>query len=172
VGTLKPVVVFCFAVFLCSFAAYPQEGGVPAKEDNLYSVALFASVSEMEKSWGHLDDSDNGNNTRRDYRHMLVEKDAVITNALPTQLGTFHVEFLDDQAQIGRYKQLHKKYSILKIRPIQNDGSRLKIEISVSYFGLRKGKPTYEVSDWSDVEFRYDCEKQRYLISSIKLGGI
>jgi hypothetical protein len=169
---IKRATVTCIALLLCSFSVSSQEGGTSAKKDNLYSLALFASLSEMEKSWGHLDDSDNGSAIRTNYRHMLAEKDPEITNGLPSQLGEFRVEFLADQQQKERYHQLRKGYSILRIRPIQNDGSTLRIEVSVSYVRFEKGKFTRGVSDWSDVEFRYDCEQQKYVITSIKLGGI
>ena len=170
--TTKPTIVACIALLLCSFSVSSQEGAMSAKRDNLYSLALFASLSEMEKSWGHLDDSDNGSNIRTDYRHMLAEKDPEITDGLPSQLGEFRVEFLDDQQQIDRYHQLRKGYSILRIRPIQNDGSTLRVEVSVSYVRFEKSKFIHGVSDWSDVEFRYDCEQQKYVITSVKLGGI
>lgn len=55
---------------------------------------------------------------------------------------------------------------------MRNEGGRLSISISVSYFGYRKGKPMFGISDWSDVEFRYACEQQRFVISAIKLGGV
>jgi hypothetical protein len=55
---------------------------------------------------------------------------------------------------------------------MQNEGARLKIEVSVSYVEYRKRRFLLALSDWSDVEFRYDCEKQKYIVSTVKLGGI
>jgi hypothetical protein len=43
----------------------------------------------MEKSYGHMDDSEGGSRIRTDYRHMLVEKDPEITDGLPSQQGDF-----------------------------------------------------------------------------------
>ncbi len=165
---MKPSVVLSL-VFLA--ALFSQAGGTRTKGDNLYSLALFASVTEMEKSWGHIDDSDRGR-IRTDYRHMVVEKDSEITDDLLSQSGDYNVEYLDDQALIARFKKLRKEFSVLKIRSVHNEGSRLKILISVYYFKVEKGGLVFEVSDWSDVEFQYDCEKQNYIISAVKLGGI
>ena len=103
---------------------------------------------------------------------MLVQKDNEITDGLPSQLGDYRVEYLDYREQIDRYKKLRKEFSILKIGSMQSDGARLRIVISVYYLSYKKHKLLLGLSDWSEVEFRYDCEKQKYIVSSVKLGGI
>jgi hypothetical protein len=172
VWAMKRSVVVWVVLFLHALTAYPQLGGPPAKEDNLYSKALFASISEMDKSWSHIDNSNGGSGIRTDYHHLLVEKDVEVTDGLPTQMGDYHVEYLDHQALIDRYKKLRKEFPVLRIHPIQSDGTRLKIQVSVSYFSYKKQRLLFGFSDWSDVEFGYDCEKQKYIVSSVKLGGI
>ena len=119
-----------------------------------------------------IDDSNGGSSIRTDYRHALVEKDPEITDGLPSQRGDYQVEFLDRREQMDRYKKLQKEFAILRIHPIQSDGSRLKIQVSVSYFTYEKRKFLLAISDWSDVEFSYDCASQKFIISSVKLGGI
>lgn len=126
----------------------------------------------MDKSWGHIDDSDGGSRIHTDYHRMLVQKDNEITDGLPSQLGDYRVEYLDYREQIDRYKKLRKEFSILKIGSMQSDGARLRIVISVYYLSYKKHKLLLGLSDWSEVEFRYDCEKQKYIVSSVKLGGI
>jgi hypothetical protein len=153
-------------------AASAQTGAAPAKEDNLYSKALQASLSEMEKSWGQIDDSEGGRGIRTDYHHVLVEQVPDITDGLPSQFGEYHVEYLDQQAQIERYRKLRKQFSILRIHPIEDEGSRLKIVVSDSYLTYKNNRVMYGVSDWSSVEFRYDCATQSFVISKVKLGGI
>ncbi len=169
---IKRSVVSCLVLLISALSASPQQGGTPAKEDNLYSVALFTSISEMDKSWGHIDDSDGGSRIHTDYHRMLVQKDNEITDGLPSQLGDYRVEYLDYREQIDRYKKLRKEFSILKIGSMQSDGARLRIVISVYYLSYKKHKLLLGLSDWSEVEFRYDCEKQKYIVSSVKLGGI
>ena len=171
-NAIKRSVVFSLILLLGAVCGFPQNGGERAKEDNLYSVALFSSIAEMEKSWGRFDDSQGLNAIRTDYRHMLVEKDPEITDHLPLQLGSFQVEYLDRQAQIDRYKRRGKGFSILRIHPMQSDGSLSKINISVSYLTYEKRRFLLAFSEWSDVEFRYDCESQKFIVSSVKLGGI
>jgi len=125
----------------------------------------------MEKSWGHIDDSYLGG-IRTDYRHVPVEKDPEITNGLPSQQGDYRVEYLDRREQFDRLRKLRKGFAVLRIHPMQSDGSLLKILVSVSYLTYEKHRFMYAVSDWSDVEFRYDCERQKFVVSSVKLGGV
>ena len=159
-------------VFLWAPSGFPKDGQDPTTKDNLYSAALFASLSAMEESWGHIDDSSGGTRIRTDYRHVFVEKDPEITDGLPEQQGEYRVEYLDNREQAERYNKLRKEFAILRIRPIQSDGSLLRIQVSVSYLTHEKGKFLHAISDWSDVEFRYDCENHKFVVSGVKLGGI
>jgi len=72
-------------LFLFHLPLYPQEKGVAAKEESLYSKALFASIAEMEKSYGHTDDSVSGTRIRTEYHHMLVKKDVGTTAKAPRE---------------------------------------------------------------------------------------
>jgi len=120
---------------------------------------------------GHIDDS-KPDTVRTDYRHMFLEADPVITDHLPSQSGKYYVEYLNDEAEIARYQKLRKGFSILKIFPLENNGPKLKIGIDVYYFSYKKNRLSYGLSDWSNVEFRFDCDKQEFAISSVQLGGI
>ena len=151
--------------------AFPQANSPAVKDDSLYSIALFASLKQMDKEWGHIDDSYQGV-VRTDYHHVTVEKAPVITDNLPTQLGEYHVEFLDRSEQIDRIKAQHKGFAILSIFPLQNHGSELEITINVYYLQYQKGKFLMGLSDWSTVHFRYDCDGQRFVVTDVKLGGI
>jgi len=150
--------------------AYPAETGAFPKEENLYFKALSASIIEMEKSYGHLDLSYLG--VRTDYHHMLVEQDPTITKDLPEQFGDRRVEYLDTQDVVAKCKQMRKPFSILKIFPIENDGPRLKITINVYWASYKKGHLELALSDWSEVELHYSCEKRSFLVSNVKLGGV
>jgi len=172
VHTLLRSVVLSIFPFLFVISVYPQEKGAAAKVENLYSKALFASIVEMEKSYSRSDDSVLGTRIRTDYHHMRIEKDLGITDDLPEQFGEYRVEYLDTQNQIARCKELRKPFSILKIQPMKSEGERLKIQVTVYWVEYKKSRLYLGLSDWSDVEFRYDCETQSFVISNIKLGGI
>jgi hypothetical protein len=141
-------------------------------ENNLYSLALTTSILQMERDWGHIDDSVQGENVRTDYRHVIVEKDPLITEGLPTEFENHSVEYLDNQGLVERYRKLGKSYAILVVRPIQNEGATLKIAVIVYWVSYKKHRLQLGLSDWSDVEFRHDCDKQQFVVTSVKLGGI
>ncbi len=71
-------------------------------KDSLYSMALVAGVEEMQKQWGYIDDGDQGSRIRTDYHHLIVRKNAEITDDLPSQSDEFHFEYLDDAALLAR----------------------------------------------------------------------
>jgi len=157
-------------VLLSGYAAFPQESAAPLKQENLYFKALSASIIEMEKAWGHQDNSYLG--VRTDYRQMLVERDLTITKDLPEQFEDHRVEYLEMQDVVAKSKQLRKPFAILKIFPMKNEGARLKITINVYWASYKKGHLELALSDSSEVELNYSCEKQSFIISKVKLGGI
>jgi hypothetical protein len=152
-------------------SALPQASATDEPGDNLYSMALFASMAEMEKSWGKIDNGDN-TTKRTDYHHMVVVRNDALTDGLPSQFDDYQVEYFTPEQLTNRYKSLHKRFAVLEIHPMHSEGPRLKINVSVSYFTYRESKQMFAFSDWSDVEFRFDCEQQRYVISAVHLGGI
>ena len=166
----RPCLLCVAVVFLSAYPAFPQESAAPTKEENLYFKALSASIIEMEKAWGHQDNSSLG--VRTDYRQMLVERDLTITKDLPEQFGDHRVEYLETKDVVAKCKQLRKPFPILKIFPMKNEGSRLKITINVYWANYKKEHLELALSDWSEVELNYSCEKQSFIVSRVKLGGI
>jgi hypothetical protein len=161
---------------IVSFVIYtpivsPQTASVSSNDD-LYSVALRASILQMEKEWGHLGHNALEEGIPTDYRHMIVRKDPNLTDGLPTAFEDHSVEYLDDHELIDRYRRLKNSFAVLEIVPIRNQGTALKVVVSTSWFTFKKNHLMFGRSDWSDVEFRYDCEQGAFIISSIKLGGI
>jgi len=168
---MKTVLLAAFAALIAASVSAQSE---PSKnvENNLYSLALKASILQMEKDWRHIDDSLRGEQIRTDYRHMIVEKDPLITDRLPTEFDNHSVEYLDHEGLVARYSKLGKEYAVLVIRPIQNEGPTLRVAVVVYWVSYKKHRIMLGLSDWSDVEFRYDCDQQQFVISSVKLGGI
>ena len=170
---MRTVLLAAFMAFI-EVSAPAQSNSSQANDDNLYSLALKASILQMEKEWGHL-----GHGAYEDkieiptnYRHMIVRKDPVITDDLPTEFENHTIEFADDQELVDRYHKLNKSFAVLKVFPIRNQGNVLRIGVSVYWFSYKKRRLAFGVSDWSDVEFRYDCGQGTLVMSSVKLGGI
>ena len=162
---LRRLLVLGLISQLCALCAIPQTGAESKKEDNLYSIAMAASLDEMQRQWGHQ-------NNGIDYARMLVWKNPEITDDLPTQFGSHHVEVLDQQSLVEMCKKAGKQLPVLEIHPIHNDGARLRIQVSLSWAKNYKRGLALGISDWSDVYFQFDCDKRTYTISEVKLGGI
>jgi hypothetical protein len=168
----RRVLVLAIVSFVISAHTAVSQTAAPPAKDDMYSLALQASILQMEREWGHLGHSALEEGVPTDYRHMLVWKDPIITDGLPTSFENHSIEYLDDQELIDRYRKLNNSFLVLKIAPIRNQGSVLKIVISTYWFSYQKHRLQFAYSEWSDVEFRYDCKQGAFGITSVKLGGI
>lgn len=176
---MKPIRnICCVILFLvCLLSLSAQQKKVSSPENNLYQMALSATADEMEKSWGNIDESCcissiRNSRMRTDYRHLVVEKVDWITEGLPPSLGDHQLEYLDTQGLIDRFHKLRKEFKVLRIHPMRANGSSLNVQISVYWVHSKKKRVFYAYSEWSVVEFHYDCEKQEWVIANVKLGGI
>jgi hypothetical protein len=155
---------FWLLAFLPAPPVLAQTTSGQAKEESLYSQALFASIAGMDKAWGRFGDTD--------YRHMFVEKEGGITDDLPEQSGEYRVEYLDFDQQVEKCRQIKKPFVLLKIQPMTNEGANLGIQVTVYWVSYKKSRLNLALSGWSDVEFRFDCEQQRFVVSKVTRGGI
>lgn len=165
------VVVVCLVLHSAALAQATKV----ADEKNLYRIALAASLDKMAQSWGHINDTACGHKCERmptDYRNMIVERNFELTDNLPSQFGDRRVEYLDSAGLIERYKKVRKEFLILAMHPMKNEGDNLKISITTHWFHYKKGVSYYAISDWSNVIFRFDCEKNEFSIKDVVLGGV
>jgi hypothetical protein len=175
---IKQLFLLVLILAFYSPCAFAQGRNKPVDKNNLYSKALFASLKkfaeldETLRSKGAFIGNDCGERLCADYRNMIVEKSREITDGLLSQLGDYRVEYLDAQGLIDRYKTLNKELPILIAHPMENEGERLTISFTFHWFSYKKRSLIYAISDWSNVYFRYDCEKHEYVIDEVKLGGI
>ena len=165
-------VLLTATIALITVVVHAQSNQSGSNEDSLYSLALKTSILKMEKDYGQIDDTVMGERTRTDYRHMVVEKDPLITEGLPTEFENHSIEYLDHQGLLERYNKLGKPYATLVIRPMRNEGKTLKVAVVVYWISVEKNGLQLGLSDWSNVEFQYDCDRQRFVVSSVKLDGI
>lgn len=155
-------------VQLCTVFYYNSRPN-PPREENPYFKALFASIIAMDKAYAPIDDSIGGGRVRTDYHRMLVERDSSITDDLPEHFGDYHAEYLDTRKLIARFKKLKKEFSVLRIQPGK---TVFDVLVSVHWVSYKKGKLNFGLSDWSEVRLQYDCEKQVYIVSNVRLGGV
>jgi len=164
-------VLVALALILCSLSDRVAQVTKPRSVDeSLYFTALFASLEKMSKEWGHI----NGDSKARvatDYRRMVVERNE-ITSRFPTSFGIYNLSYLDSAGLIARYRKVKKEFSILKAHPAEVEGERVKVSYTLHWVSYKKSNLAIGLSDWSDVYFRYDREKAKWVVDEVVLGGI
>jgi hypothetical protein len=155
----------------CVGLASSQRPAPHSSKDDIYAVALSASLEKMHHDYGNINDSSD-TQVRTDYTHMIVRDNPEITDALPTQFGNFNVQYLNDRGLIERFSRVRKEFAVLAIHPIHAEGARLRLQISMEWFSYRSSRLAFGISDWSDVYFDFDCVRNQYVVSEVKLGGI
>ena len=161
-------------LFLGSVApvALSQRSTAPSPEKSLYVTALFASLEEMQRSWGEHTASGFSDRVPLDFHNMIVEENDELLGGSPTSRGEYRVEFLDHNELVERCKRLRKEFAALVVHPITGDGDRLSISVVINWMSYEKRMLNYAVSDWAEVLLRYDCETSRFVVDEVKLGGI
>ena len=144
---LLPLSIILAVSFPSTFSQGKRE---PSDESNLYYRALFAtqekyaSISKELKANGYPGALDCEGRICDDPYIRIVERN-VITKSLPTKLGEYQVEYLDDYELVDRYKKLRKEFSILVAYPMKNDGERLVIGFNHYWFSYKKRRRTYSL---------------------------
>ena len=164
---------FVFGAMMCLICGMDGRGSAtPRGSANLYERALAASIEEMARAYGHIDDSYGGEFIRTDYRHLVVEKNEVITDDFARLLGEREVEYLDHRDLVTRARHLRKPFAILVGRPMVNEGSWLVIIFEKPRVSYKRGTLRYAMSDWSTVYIRYECDPVNdFIIDHVTLGG-
>jgi hypothetical protein len=166
-SALRLAVYFLF--LLIASSSFPQDSSVVPKQGNLYAAALYASIAQMDKEWGHINATPD-NSIRTDYHHMIVKK-SEMTDKLPDHARDYQIEVLDPRDMVERYRKLRKSFAILVFHPMENEGAVLTVNIKLFWFSHKKTASSYVFSGSSDVEFRYDCEKKDWVVAKVQLAG-
>ena len=109
---------------------------------------------------------------RRDYLNRVVEKNMILTQKLPTQIGEYRIEYLDGNELAARYKRNRKPIPILSMSPMVNEGGMLRIGLADYWFSYEKRALIYGLEGGCIVFFRYDCEQKVHVIDKVDLWGI
>jgi hypothetical protein len=165
--------IICLFGLLAVSDEFVQANKKSENEINIYQIALLASLDEISKLVGDIDDSNYGKRIRTDFNNIIMMKNPEITNDLPEKLGEHHIEYLDSQQLIERFKRTKKKFSILEASPAQAKGSRIVITFSLKWvsYDYKKKKLSLAWSDWSNAYFRFDCDQKIFVLDEVKLGG-
>lgn len=158
--------VYCTIVLISRFSLAQNSGSAP-KQDNLYAAALYASVAQMEKEWARTEHTPE-DAIHPDYHHMIV-KQSEMTEKLPVKAGDYEVEVLSPRELVERYRNSRKSFPILVLHPMENEGAALTVNIKLFRFSHKRTASSYVFAGSSDVEFRYDCEKNEWVVAKVQL---
>jgi hypothetical protein len=169
-GLSSSVLWVCF-YWPSPFPLFPRRAALLLTKTILYYKALVAVLNEMPKPSGNVPSGFPGG-VPTDYYHVIVEANYEFTPKLPAQVGEHTIEYLDYQGLVDRCHRLRKEFSIYVIHAVQNEGTHLKINITVHWMNFKKKRLIYSLEGGTSVTFRYDCEKQAFVIDSVKSRGI
>ena len=144
-------------LMICLMIAPVQMQSKKADMESLYLKALSASL-------------DAGLNS--DKKISTVEKDTLLLDSFPNEIGGHRVEYLNGKELVGRYKRERKPIWLTAIKPIRNEGGKLFINISNYEFSYEKNRMTYALDGGCKVIFRHDCSNNTFEVEKVECGGV
>jgi hypothetical protein len=143
----------------------PLPSSCQTKGLDLYSTALVEAVLDVDKQWARLD-------RERDYRHILVSKDESVTADYPATVDGLEFRYLTGRELIARRKAEKRDFPVLVIKPATIEGDRIKVIVAWYVVGTKRGMLMLAYEGWSNVSFRFDCEKRAFVFDRVESGGI
>jgi hypothetical protein len=166
------IIVPCFSILLFSQVATQTPQPSKPAEDNLYCRALLATMDARYKLDVEFNARAKEKRPAADFRRFILGKYDSITDELPTQYGEYQLEILDRAGLKARFQKLKSEFPILVVYPTSNEGTRLRVHFDLFYISFKHDVLNMGLSEWSNVFFRFDCEKKAYVIDEVQLGGI
>lgn len=124
----------------------------------------FTSLSNHLEYLKSLKKNANGLN------EVYVEK-SEITESLPSDIGSVHISYLtlsEIKAKTTKGKRIH----LIVVRPVKVESTLLRVNVIDFFVTSNKEGFNYANTGGSVFEFRFDCERNRFLVSNKKQGGI
>ncbi|HKA01275.1 MAG TPA: hypothetical protein VKE70_32400 [Candidatus Solibacter sp.] len=163
-----------FVFFICA-AIVPGacfgQAQLPKRTD-IYSIALIEAANEMEKQWGWIKASPLERSIDTDYKHLLVCIDESVRQQYPASADGRRFEFLSNAELRSRRKKIGKDFSALIISPATVQDGFIKVVVGQRVISVARGHLTFLISDWGNVYFRFDRDKNDIVFHRVELGGI
>jgi hypothetical protein len=146
---------------MCCIAVRAEELGHGDSE--IYASAVHAAVGAIGREM--------------DSEILLITDEPSLSEGLPTVSGRFRVFVMNDGSLRDRYRRDKKALWVWKLFRAQLDKGRLVVGINTYWFSYRKrlfGHPTYQwgLEGGVNVEYKYDCERQAWVLVDAKTWGI
>jgi hypothetical protein len=96
----------------------------------------------------------------------MVERDEITSSS---QLVSIYTVTIDSAGLVDRYRKVKKQFQFEGTsRPVEGE----RVVSYTLHWVSKKSNLVIGLSDWSDVYFRYDREKAKWLVDEVVLGGI
>jgi hypothetical protein len=143
---------------------------IKKSEESLYYQALKNYLEKKEQEYSKVFPD-------RDFRNILVAKDALITKNLPTKIGVYSVSFVnfDELAELAKKNDSNDSeinISLVEMQPIKNEENKLVIKVIESDARYEKNRLSLSVSDGAKIYFIFDYSKQTYVVAKVEFFGI
>ena len=158
------------ALLTVSGFAQAEKPVVVAPNLELYKVALVEASNELERQYGHFKEDQFAYAV--DYKHLIVCSDESVSEEFPIEVDGQSFEYLSKEALLSRRQTSKKDFRVLIVNPAKIDGSKLKVVVEQRSVTFYDNNPALSISDWAAVFFRFDCVQNRFVLDSVKVGGI
>lgn len=154
-----------------AISALPREVIAQAfAHDNLYYQALLATLEKKKSIY-----ADRIN--RSEYETIVVAHNVsgvphVWFKDLPSKIASYPIEYLGPDELSQKYKKLKKKFPILVVRPMRNDGASIKIEITDYRFDFSDKRNGYSLEGGTVITFHFDCDKGFFVLADAEVWGV
>ena len=150
-----------FAIFCClSFDSFGQSATTTESSDstNLYFQALNSYIKYLVKS-GSAE------------RKLLVEKNNLTTDKLPSRFGQFEIIYLDG-IEVRDQLKGKSEMKVIRIVPLRVKDSNFFINIIPFTVRMNKKVVNYINSGGEKVVFKYDSQSGKFYFQEIIHGNI
>jgi hypothetical protein len=164
--TMKKVILPIFCLLLMAQDLTGTQTKKPAAiEDNLYLRGLTTYLQSAVKEF-------EGIKTKRDYYHLIVEKNIDITEGLPTQLGEHKISYKNQTELLDQSMKEKAEIPITIIRPIKNEGTKLILSFSEYWVSHKNKRMIYSLEGGCKIEIAFDKTTGDFVIGNIKFLGV
>jgi hypothetical protein len=107
-------------------------------------------------------------------KELFIENNDGITEKLPKTIGNRIITILTWKNTKEVYQKNNNSINHIKIFPARIKGDLIEVVVTPyhgKYLGKKKGLDL-ALSDWVIIQFKYDCEKNKYIYFATTGGGI
>ncbi|HEY5750636.1 MAG TPA: hypothetical protein VIU12_31455 [Chryseolinea sp.] len=126
---------------------------------NIYLVSLTSHLEYLKSK------------SKENIQSVYVERDDLVTGSLPKQIDGITIFYLT-RLEIRDKTRKGKRIPLIVIRPVKVERTSLKISIIDFSVTTKKNSFNYSNGGGSTLEFRYNCDLQKFELTNKKQGGI